>query len=73
MVSRYRIVVALGLLQAVLTGHLQAAEVTELAAANWDAFGPAGKEVDAIYGDHAHPQRPIDGRRRARRARGMPT
>jgi hypothetical protein len=32
---------------------LRAAEVVELDEANWESYVPAGKEVDAIYGDHA--------------------
>src|SRR5262245_41434016 len=54
MVSRSRILIGLGLLQVqVVAVRRQAADVVELAAANWSAFVPAGKEVDAIYGDHA--------------------
>ena len=32
--------------------HVQAADLVQLNAENWDEFAPQGKEVDCIYGDY---------------------
>ena len=45
--------VTLLLLSCAFTSIVTAAEVTRLTPKNWDEFVPAGKEVDAIYGDFA--------------------
>lgn len=45
-----RILIFLGLM-AGLTATLPAAELARLTTDNWDTYAPAGKEVDAIYGD----------------------
>ena len=36
----------------ILSPYLSAAEVTRLTPENWDEYVPAGKEIDAIYGDY---------------------
>jgi hypothetical protein len=45
-------VLVAGILFACSPNSLRAAEVIELNAHNWDRYAPAGKEADAIYGDH---------------------
>ena len=45
-----RFLIFLGLM-AELPAPLPAAELARLTADNWDTYAPAGKEVDAIYGD----------------------
>ncbi|TWT74657.1 hypothetical protein Pla123a_34810 [Posidoniimonas polymericola] len=50
--TRWRILVAL-LIGLTLAPCSFAAEQARLTEQNWDAFVPAGKEVDAIYGDYA--------------------
>ncbi len=45
-----RFLIFLGLM-AGLPATLPAAELARLTADNWDTYAPAGKEVDAIYGD----------------------
>jgi hypothetical protein len=42
---------SLGLLTLALPGRGHATEITLLSEANWSAWAPEGKEVDAIYGD----------------------
>ena len=46
-------IVTLLLVSCTVTSILNATEVTKLTPKNWDDFVPAGKEVDAIYGDYA--------------------
>ncbi|MFP6587151.1 MAG: hypothetical protein VB814_05855, partial [Pirellulaceae bacterium] len=46
-------IVTLLLFSCVVTAVGNATEVTRLTPKNWDDFVPAGKEVDAIYGDYA--------------------
>ena len=46
----FRFLIFLGLM-AGLPAPLPAAELARLTADNWDTYAPAGKEVDAIYGD----------------------
>ncbi|MFO0899978.1 MAG: hypothetical protein U0836_21305 [Pirellulales bacterium] len=48
--SRFSAFVSSALLFASATQAI-AADLVVLSAENWDAFAPAGKEVDAIYGD----------------------
>jgi hypothetical protein len=47
----YRSLICLFVL-AIQLSSARATELIQLTAANWDEFAPAGKEVDAIYGDY---------------------
>lgn len=46
-------IVTLVLFAGAVTSIINATEIAKLTAKNWDDFVPAGKEVDAIYGDYA--------------------
>ena len=49
---RQRIWLAAGLLAVLMASTCSAAEIAILGPDNWDDLVPAGKEVDAIYGDY---------------------